>query len=453
MERFGKTGYKKEATEKRDRYTKHFEMNDGSFKMYSSPGSMHYQTATGWEEIDLTIHSNTTGVHGSNPYFNGDNSFKTYYPQSPMSGKVYTKVKDGEMSERIEGLYATDANGNTVYQYQANTPQGVEVNTNHITYTNLFPNTQVVYAQQADGRKFAIQLQSAQALSGLPANAKFLVIKEKVTIPANWTVTQTEGYINLFSGSTWVANYVKPTAIEKNSADKHYDNEEDLMSEGTMRMTRIGNELTIYTQFSVEWLKAANRQFPVMLDPTTNYYPPSPVLPNTPTTSMVTGRLTSATGAKTSGFLRMAAAGTFSWAKFNIATLPAGATISAATYWGYQYSPAGTAVDKTTSVVGMQTVDPEVATNSAATPLISNQINVTGPVYSTTYVFGGTNPAAAPFTWRSAALTGNATGDIAAQQVSQGWTALGFRYTSGNTGTMLQNGIEIFATTPTLCLI
>ncbi len=436
-----KKGYIKEATEKRSRYTKHFEMNDGSFKMYSSPGSMHYQTATGWEEIDLAIHSNTTGVHSSNPYFNGDNSFKTYYPQSPMSGKVYTKVKDGEMSERIEGLYATDANGQIVYQYQSNTPQSVEVNTNNITYTNLFPNTKVVYAQQAEGRKFAIQLQSAQALSGLPANAKFLVIKEKVTIPSHWTMNEKDGHITLFAGKICIANILKPIATEKQNPDKTYQSEEELSTEGTIHATRNGNELTLYTTFSIDWLKQSDRQFPVNLDPTTNYYPASTI-----PTSLVTGRLTSATGAKAAGFLRMAAAGSFSWAKFDISTLPAGATISAATYWGYQYNPTGVAADKITTVVGMQGIDPEVAVNNSTTPIISTQINTTGPVYSSTYVFSGNNTAAPPYTWRPATLTGNATGDIAAQQLSQGWTALGFRYTSGNTGTALQRGIEIFVT-------
>ena len=443
-----KSGYKKEVTEKRSRYTKHFELNDGSMKMYSSPGSMHYQTGNTWEEINLGIQTNTSGAHSSHPYFNGDNSFKTWYPQSPMSGKLYTSVKDGDMSEQIESMYATDQNGNTVYQYQANTPQSVSVNNNNISYTNLFPNTTVSYAQQVDGRKFNIILQSSQALSNLPTNAKFLVIKEKVTIPANWTVRENAGYINLFSGNTWVANMLKPVAIEKENPEKSYQHDEDLMIEGTMSMTRSGNVLTIYTKYPIEWLKQANRQFPVNLDPTTNFYPPTPVAPLTPSTSMVTGRLTTATGSKAAGFLRLAAAGTFAWAKFDITTLPAGATITTATYFGYQYSPTGTALDKIVSVVGMQAVDPEVAVNSSTTPVISNQINTVGPVYNSTYVFGGTNPTAAPFNWRSAVLTGNATADISNQQASQGWTCLGFKYTSGNTATMLQRGIEYFITAP-----
>ena len=443
-----KTGYKKEVTEKRSRYTKHFELNDGSIKMYSSPGSMHYQTGNTWEEINLGIQTNTSGAHSSHPYFNGDNSFKTWYPQSPMSGKLYTSVKDGDMSEQIESMYATDQNGNTVYQYQANTPQSVSVNNNNISYTNLFPNTTVSYAQQVDGRKFNIILQSNQALSNLPTNAKFLVIKEKVTIPANWTVRENAGYINLFAGNTWVANFLKPTAFETQSPDKAYTSDEDFMNEGEISMTRNGNVLTLYTKFSLNWLKASNRQFPVRLDPTINFYPPTPVAPLTPSTSKATGRLTTATGASQAGFLRVGAAGTYAWAKFNISTLPAGATITAATYFGYQYSPTGTVANKLVSVVGMQAVDPEVVVNSSTTPVISNQINTVGPVYNSTYVFGSTNPAAAPFNWRSAVLTGNATADISNQQASQGWTCLGFKYTSGNTATMLQRGIEYVITAP-----
>ena len=74
---------------------------------------------------------------------------------------------------------------------------------------------------------------------------------------------------------------------------------------------------------------------------------------------------------------------------------------------------------------------------------VYSQINTTGPVYNNSYNFGDS-----VFAWKPGILSGSATGDIAAQYVSQGWTAIGFRYTSGNTTTMLQNGIDIFTTTP-----
>ncbi len=442
-----KTGFKNEATEKRDRYTKHFELGNGLYKMYSSPGSIHYQGESGWEEINLRINKNNTGVHPTHLYYNGDNSFKTWYPQNPMSEYVYTKVKEGEMSERIEGMYVTDQRGQTVYTYKSGNPQ-VVVDQNTVSYTNLFPNVVVRYAQQVDGRKFDVELLSSQVFIDLPVNAQYLVIKEKVIIPANWTVMETEGYINLFAGKTWVANFLKPMAFETQNPEKDYHSDEDLMSEGSVRMARDGRELILYTTFSVGWLRDAHRQFPVILDPTVNYYPPSPTFPLTPTTSFATGRLISPTAAKSPGLLRLAANGTFSWAKFDLSSLSAVNVVSAARYYGYQYSPIGAAASKFVSVVGMQQVDPEIAANSAVAPDISTQINTTGPVYSNSYVFGSSNPTVAPFNWRAANLSASAAADITAQRASQGWTALGFKYASGNTGTMLQNGIEIFSTAP-----
>ncbi len=443
-----KSGFKNEVTSMRSRYTKHFEMNNGSFRMYTSPGSMHYQSAGGWKEINLGIQANNTGIHTANPYCNNENCFQTYYPQNPVSGHVYTRMKEGEIAERIDAMYVTDGNGHIAYQYKTDVPKKALLNQTQISYPDLFPHTTACYSQQADGRKMNIILESKAALDGLPANAQFLVIKEKINIPADWTVTENEGYINLFSGGIWVANFLKPVAVETQNHTKEYMHEEDLMSEGSIRMTKNGCELTIYTTFPIAWLKKTNRQFPIYLDPTVNYYPPVPVLPTTPGTSSVTGRLTSPTSSKSVGFLRMAGTGTFSWAKFDISTLPLGTTITDATYYGYQYTPTGIASDKITSVVGMQSVDPETAINSVASPLLSNQINTNGPVYNSNYVFGGANPVSAPFTWRSASLSGNAASDITAQRLSQGWTALGFKFTSGNTATMLQNGIEITTSAP-----
>ena len=413
-------GIKEELTNKRSRFTKHFIKNDGTFKMYSSPGSIHYNDGTSWKEIDPSVKTNTTTTHTSNPFYNGDNSFKTYYPNDPINGKIFTKLKEGEMSENLNGIYAIDQNENTVYQYQSSASNAT-VEGNVVSYTNIFPHTTVRYSQNSDGRKFDIQLLNAQALNVLPSTSKYLVIKETINLPSGWTITETTNGFDIYKGTSWLANFPAPVAYETQSSSKQYNKDEDFMKQGSMSMIKNGNTITLLTKFAIDWLKSAERNFPISLDPIVNYYPA-----NVP---MATGYMLTSTSAKASGNVRLSGAGqAISWAQFDITTLPPSPTITMANYWGYHFNGTVTP-DKIANIIGMQSVDPITALAAA----INTQINTAGPVYSSTYVFGGNTVNL----WRTGTLSGSATGDIATQQ-SQGWTALGFRYLSGAAGAVLQ---------------
>lgn len=418
-----------EIVNKRSQKTKHYQMPNGNTKMISSTGSLHYEVNGQWQEIGYNILPNNSGLYPQNPYYNQENSFKTYYPSNPISGKIITSLKEGVMSEQLESVYAIDQNGNTVYQYSANASQNIATNQAQLSYQNVFSNASINYTQQSDGRKFDFVIQNNQFLQALPASAKFLVIKEKMNIPASWTITETANGYDIYQAGTWIANLPQPVAYEKMSTTKTYENDADFMKEGSMSMSKVGNVITLYTKFDLSWLKSSERNFPISLDPVVSYYPFN--------VSMATGRITTAGGGKTSGDLRLAAAGTasISWAKFDIATLPPGATLISGSYYGYHYSGSGAV--KNAAIVGMQTVDPVAATNVA----ITAQIGTTGPIYNTACPFG-----AATSLWYSGPVNGAGLADISAQQ-SQGWTAFGFKYASGNTGTMLQRGYNAATTT------
>lgn len=416
-----KNGSLEEVIGKRSRYAKHFIKPDGSFSMYTAAASIHYNEGGDWKEIDLTVHPNVSGVHTNNPYFNGDNSFKTYYPVNPMSGKIFTRLNEGEMSETLQSMYAEDQNGNVVYQFPASASQAATYNSS-VAYNNIFPFTNVRYSQQNDGRKLDVVLQSSQSLNNVPASAKYIVLKEIVQIPAGWTLSSSDNCYNLYAGSTWIANFPKPVANETESPAKNYT-EESPSKEGILQIIQNGTELTFYTKFDVSWLKNSTRNFPVTLDPVVSYYPT--------TISMASGNMTGPALAKNSGNIRLAGAGAISWCQFNISTFPSGALITTATYWGNHFNSTGTP-NKIATIVGMQAVDPITATNTA----INTQItSASSPVYSSSYAFAGLTVP----TWYSGALTGTATGDIATQQ-AQGWTALGFKYNSGFSTTAIQYG-------------
>lgn len=405
-----------ELTAMRDRFTKHFQMQDGRYKMISSGKPLHYKTSTGWNEIDNSILVKKNGQYDTHPYCNDANSFSTEYPSQLLHNSLITTLKEGKIQETIEAVYATDASGTILYRYNANACQTVELSDNHIIYKNIYPNASVKYTQQSDGRRFDFILQNQQFVNSIPSQASNLVIREKIVLPQHFRIQKGEEGYAIYNGNQWISHIQTPFA-----ADQHNQS-----INGKISIEQLGQEVIIYSAFSLAWLKDIQRQYPILLDPTMTFYPVN--------TFYSTGYMTSATGAKNSGLMRMGGASTLSWAKFSISTLPAGAILSDGHFHGDHYNGLGTS-DKIVSVVGMQTVDPTTATNTQ----IYSQVYTSGPVYDANYIWGST-----VYGWHIDTLNALALSDITSQ-VAQGWTAFGFKYTSGDNSTMLQYGYNALA--------
>ncbi len=416
------TGVMQELSDKRNRFSKHYRLNDGSYKMISSAGSLHYQTADGWQDIDNTIQFKKTQPHVSHPYFNEANSFKTQYPSQLLHNEIITSLKEGELNEGIQEVYATDANDRTVFHYTPNACQTVELSDAVIQYKNIYPNAIARYTQQNDGRKFDMILQSAQFLDALPNDANFLVIKEKLTLPETWRVKKNESGYDLYSGSTWLIHLQTPMAYD--NAGTSHGNEAKRQHEGQLEVEQSGHDLFVFTKFPLDWLRESNRQYPVNLDPTLTFYPDSVLY--------ATGRNIAATGTKYSGAMDISTSSTgVAWAKFNISTLPTGSSVTGGHYWGYHIGGSG-AGSKIVSIRGFQYIDPMTAISSN----IQNQTTLAGPLYDNNYVWGDNFLG-----WHGDTLFPNALNDITSQ-IAQGWTALGFDYNSGSGLNMVQDGYD-----------
>jgi hypothetical protein len=397
----------KEDISKRNKFAKHFENSDGSISMFTSPHSQHYKVGNVWKDIDLTIKTSTDPAFA---FENIENSFSTFYPKDITADKIVTKLPEGQLQERIDAVYIINNAGDKEYSFKRNINQTSTITENSITYNNSFSNASVRYTQQNDGRKFDFILNNKQFLNEVSSDAKYLVIEEKIELPNNWVIKTTEMGIDIFAGGTWVLNIPKPLAFETELKGKEYHSDEDLMNEGLISYSTSGSELTLVTKFSMEWLKNKNRNFPVYLDPVVNFYPQN--------VANATGYQSTAAG-KTSGFIRITGTNTnLGWASFDITTLPAGATIASANYWGYHYTTAG---DKYANIVGLQSVLPIPSTGAQ----LNTQI-LTGPNYNSNYQFG----SATLNTWRVGAINGTGLANIAAEQ-AQGTTGLGFQYISG----------------------
>ena len=397
----------------RTKSTKQFAKSDGSFKLVSSTSSLHYKENGQWEDINLAIESNTSSSNTALPFASLKNSFKTFYPGS-YSSPIVTETEDGKMSEVLTSIFVANANGESVYTYEEFQQQEARPNNNSIEFTNVLPGTSVRYTNLFDGRKFDVVLNTKDLVNLAPQDGEFVVLKEKIEIPASWTIVKKGSSIHLMNGKTIVAELAQPMA---------HDNidfiGENGVIDGTIEWVVENGVNYILTKFPLAWLKDNSRIYPLTLDPIVNYYPVS--------ASMNTGYMTSATAGKANGFLRLAASGTLAWAKFDISTLPAGATIASGDYHGYHYTTnSGT---KIANIVGMQAVNPVTATNTA----INTQVT-SGPNYNSNYQFGTTT-----FGWRVGAINATGLADIASQ-TAQGFTALGFNLVSGSTTFMYQYG-------------
>jgi hypothetical protein len=413
--------YGQEDISKRNRFAKHFIQANGTGTMFTSPASQHYLDGQVWQDIDPNIVA-YQGPYGQTYAFaNEKNAFKTYYPTSILQNEILTLLPEGAMYEKPEAIYVNDAQGNTIYQYAWNNSVSTVVDKHDLRYEHVLPQVGIRYTQQSDARKMDVVIDNAQFFSNLPKSAAYIVIKEKITLPAQWVVTQDDAGINLYANQIWVAQLPKPVAYETPSKNKVYTTDADMMAEGEISYTQQGNEITVLTQFPLSWLTARERKFPLYLDPVINYYPTN--------VANATGYQTTATG-KMSGYIRITNTNTnLGWASFDISTLPSGATIASANYWGYHYTTAG---DKFAAIVGLQTILPIPSTGAQ----LNSQI-INGPVYNSNYQFG----SATLNTWRVGAINATGCATIAAE-VGQGATGLGFRYTSGLTTFQYQYGFN-----------
>lgn len=395
----------------RDRYSKHFYKSPTERKAMTFASPIHYKSGKQWLEISNEIESNHSGNYPNHPYLNDKNEFTSYYPKNPAVDGFVLDYKGNVLIEKVIGLKYLDASGNEIgksnFTFMANRLESSNV----IRYAEVLPGMDLVYSQNNTGKKMVVEVKNASALSVIPANTDRVVISEEITLPANSTSTLKDGNVEVRTNGILIATYIKPIA-DQGLATSSLDDE----SEGEVTVSQKGKTLEFDSEFDAAWITNTNRDFPILLDPTANYGPFN--------VSFATGYMTSATGGKSSGFLRLATNTTTAWGKFNISGLgTAGATsLNSVKYYGYHYT--GTiSPNKIAQIRDMNNTDPVSATNTA----IRSQAT-TGTQYSNTLVWG----VGSTYGWHNATLGSTANLDIWGR-ISRGWTALGFTYQSGST--------------------
>jgi len=412
-------GMKNELVSKRTRTSKHFVKEDNSISAFISPASLHYLNVNNsWEEIDNTIVPNSGSNSSSHPYVSEKNAVQSWFPKNPNSDYIVMKNKEGAYKERVSAIKFLDANKSIIGSLPLSNQVSISVNENKILYSGLYPNMSLEYSLGSDGRKFDLIISSASFFNAVPSGAKYLMIEEVIVSDnSSSTLSRHDDAVYMTVNNTEVLGFEHPVAYDATESEEHLD--------GELKIVQNNQSWVIQTNFQLAWLQSGSRNFPLHLDPTVSYYPTN--------TSFWTGYQTSSLS-KVSGYIRVASTNNQGWGKFDLTTLPLGATVTQATYFGYHYTT--TSSTKFCEVRGMGSVDPVSSSASA----IFTQIG-SGNLYDGNYTYGGST-----YTWNPCVLGGTALSDIASAAGS--WIGLGFRYSSGSTTFMYHYGINGYSTSP-----
>jgi PKD repeat protein len=399
--------YHNEIVSRRDANSKHFQNADGSVSMFTQAGPIHFKNEQGqWLDIDTRI---LPAVKG---FSNAANTVKSFFPYVINEVGQITTTTSGEIKEMLNSgwRFSDQENINTLNFIKP------EVAENVISYRDN-SGVKLNYTLSPSRKKMDWIIEQSSFLKNSSEKATTLVFSEEIELPSGAYLNQKgeELEIVLLSGEVLV-NYERPLIHEAGKFMLPEDGQSAVY--GFYQIKQLTqHRFLVETHVPLAWLKNAARVFPVVVDPTANYYPNS--------VNFWTGYQTSASS-KTNGMLRITNVLNVGWAKFNISSIPLAATINQTRLHSYHYQTTGT---KDTRVNDMNATDPV----AAAAGTISSAI-AANDAYISNYPFGG-----ASYGWRNAILGSAANTDVK-NRIAQGWTAMGLNYVSGSTTFMYHYG-------------
>jgi hypothetical protein len=357
-------GYKPEdeVISMRDRTSKHFYNSDGTISAFLFSGtSIHYYENGIWKYINNNITLNKTQTNRNYKFSNTENVFKSFFPKESGNQGIKVELKEGSIKEWIAPEFCWfDENGAIGNPVKANTSDG-SVNDNKITYQSVFPYTDVQFTQSNDGRKMDIIINDKSALSNIPSNATGLAYSETIIIPEGWTIKTIKGkdeftskdeiqQISVFDETGFeIFKYELPIVYEnkiqtkenqkipkdKTSLHSTIEENENSLIQAYYKIEENENSIKIWTITPKEWLLNEERNFPIVIDPTANYYPQN--------ASYWTGRILNSGTTKSDTYLRVRGGSNGrGWAKFDISSITDGSTINDVDMTYYKYSDDGT---------------------------------------------------------------------------------------------------------------
>lgn len=254
---------KKENMTKRDLYSRHYMNDDGSYTAIVGALPLHYEKNGQFFDIDhnITAHAETLSAYS---YVNKTNLFESYFGASTHQG-VKNKTSEGEIREFLNTRMYWEVNGQAVNPVlSADVP--VSIQNDKAYYNHIYGNITAEFITLTGKRKLNYIIPNLHDLGTIPFNSDYLVFTEDIILPNNWTHTISDrGIVIQNAEGRNVYLYEKPHSTD---ATNEFSREENTIFE----ILVSGNTLTIKTKVKTAWILNSERQFPVKVDPTVDFY-------------------------------------------------------------------------------------------------------------------------------------------------------------------------------------
>lgn len=279
-----------EILSKRTSIAKHFLNSDGS--MTAQLGLNHYKDAQGqWQDVDLKIQPTTLG------FANTSNFIKTSFPKTSGTHGVYMQFDETNAVNiwNANSLALKTKNG-IISQWKPQQKTG-SISENQITYTGIYPNIAEQFEILPSGIEHNIIMSSLGSdLRNVEAGAH-LEFSQTIPLQRGWQVysngkVQTSNFV----GTAFEIRipglkegvHISPIVVFDNELTKDRaflllqtpaqklsaKDKNDLKNHLTQIKHEVvfnGDQLVVTTKMPVDWLKKADRKFPVTIDPTITY--------------------------------------------------------------------------------------------------------------------------------------------------------------------------------------
>ncbi|MCH8286497.1 hypothetical protein IIB79_08235, partial [candidate division KSB1 bacterium] len=280
-----------EVIELRDQNTKHFRNADGTMSAIIGAGEIHYWEDGKWKMILSHILPHKTQEFKDYDFAAIHNKHKIFFPRNP-GNPIVTKIRNELYEDWGQpAMVWLDSNANILSQVSYNTSSTGVANKDSLTYAGIFPYTDAVFLNSITTKKLSYILRDSSILTNMPAGSAYLAFRETIKTSSAWKLSGSKSDKNLFASLSTgqllqdIMFIASGDSVLEIKAPVYYEyrppalgpdtNSIDSTSryEGSFLVRQSGSGYDSYTLVPLHWLTHPNRDFPIVVDPTTNYYP------------------------------------------------------------------------------------------------------------------------------------------------------------------------------------
>ncbi len=263
----------------RDQYSRHFLNPDGTkTALITSGGSLNYFKDNEWKAIDTKISENKAN-DSKKRYQNTENRFQTFYPEKSKDG-VSINFTEGEIvTWNNKSMVFVDSNGTALKTINSKEVKGFIVN-DAVYYREIFEDIDARFIQGFDGNKMDYVIKSSSFKNSIPSQSEFVIFYEEYKIPEKWTAIPIID--KNFKGKEIIKEILflvdKNNPILRLNMPYYYEQNNELKKDmgfmdGSYDFSITNNLVKVGIKIPVSWLISENRNYPIIIDPTHDYYP------------------------------------------------------------------------------------------------------------------------------------------------------------------------------------